>query len=351
MANSHLDETPSPWEVADLFCGGGLFSFGAVAAGMRVVDAVDCCPDALSVYKLNFDTHVSCTKLGPGLTEYTLPASRPRLHVHLSPPCQELSNAKRGVRSNYGVEMLKWSVEIGARYDSFSVETVFTGQTQAIAKGLAAAQPGRVAFGVYDSQNFSTPQTRVRLIISTPQIVKRLNEAPVSTRVSVEDAFCAAGVLIPSGATHIKNSSPITDGTNIRPIQGASFTCCASRALSWCNHSASTIKSMVPADTRVLMGCPTLVLSGKQRVDQKVLGNGVCFGLARAIALAAMDKAIIPLAYPPVISHALEPIVSTPLKRPRDAQSDVSETCYCHELEARLLRVERRLRQFTQGRR
>jgi hypothetical protein len=336
MAES--DPPCAHWELVDLFCGGGLFSFGARFAGMRVAEAVDCCPNALSVYKLNFDARVSCATLGPGRTDFTFPEPHARLHLHLSPPCQELSNAKSGVRSNCGVEMLKWSVEAGSKYDSFSVETVFTGQTQAIAKELAAAQPDRVAFGVYDSQNFSTPQTRVRLIISTPQIIRCMNEAPASAHVSVEEAFRAAGVPIPAGATHLKNSSPITDGTKIRPIQGASFTCCASRALSWCSKSATTIKSMVPADTRVLMGCSSLKLSGKQRIDQRVLGNGVCFGLARAVALAAMGKPILPLI---ALTHTHP---EAPRKRPPD--SGTEERCFCDELETRLMRVERRLSQL-----
>eukprot|EP00966_Prymnesium_polylepis_P043371 1006337-Prymnesium_polylepis.1 len=101
------------------------------------------------------------------------------------------------------------------------------------------------------------------------------------------------------------------------------------------------------------MGCPTLILTGKQCVDQKVLGNGVCFGLARAIALAAMDTPITPLAPPPALSHVPRPLVPTTRKRHRDDISDESEgeTYFCHELEARLLRVERRLAQLTKSRR
>jgi hypothetical protein len=79
----------------------------------------------------------------------------------------------------------------------------------------------------------------------------------------------------------------------------------------------------------VLMGLPTsFALSGKQRVDQRVLGNGVVFGLSRAIALAAMGLHIEPLqsygeAWPP---------------RKRTTDDHCSD-----DLEARLRRVERRL--------
>ena len=83
----------APWELIDCFAGGGLASFGFRAAGMRIVSAVDNSAEALSVYKLNFQHSISCATLGPGMSEYKLPDPGPRLHVHLSPPCQELSNA------------------------------------------------------------------------------------------------------------------------------------------------------------------------------------------------------------------------------------------------------------------
>jgi|TARA_B110001469_G_C9357461_1_gene187639 hypothetical protein len=99
-------------------------------------------------------------------------------------------------------------------------ETVYTGATLAFAKAQATANPTCVDYGIYGSVNFGAAQTRVRLIIATPAIIRRLNEAPVSARFSVIDAFRAAGVAIPAGATHVRNSSPSKDGSNIRPIQG-----------------------------------------------------------------------------------------------------------------------------------
>ena len=251
------------WDVIDCFSGGGLFSLGAQAAGMQIRECVDNSPDALSVYKLNFPVNVSCATLGPGLSEYAFPKPRPQLHVHLSPPCTELSNAKSGKRLEAeGIAMLRWSVEIGAQYHSFSVETVYTAHTLALAKEMVVEQPEVIKFGVYDAINFSAPQSRVRLIISTPQIIKRLNEAPASARVSVEDAFNAERVELPPGATHLKNSSPVVDGSNVRPIQGPAFTCCASRALSFCDSAGRTVVSMKPSHTRVLMGLPSFKLSG-----------------------------------------------------------------------------------------
>eukprot|EP00966_Prymnesium_polylepis_P189150 4382227-Prymnesium_polylepis.6 len=214
------DTENAPWELIDCFAGGGLASFGFRAAGMRVVSAVDNCAEALSVYKLDFQTHVSYAALGPELLEHTFPEPRPRLHLHLSPPCQELSNAKSGARSDYGIKMLRWSIETGSRYASFSVETVHTGQTLAIAEQMAAARPRKVAYGVYDAVNFGCAQNRVRLIVATPAVVRRLNEATSSPRISIEDAFRSNGTLIPAGTTHVKNSSTVVNGTNVRPIQG-----------------------------------------------------------------------------------------------------------------------------------
>ena len=347
MSGAACDVSAPCWELIDCFCGGGVFSYGARASGMHITHAVDFCPEALDVYKQNFpEAKVSCATLGSEVAEYMFPEPRPKLHVHLSPPCQELSNAKSGKRCEAdGLEMLRWSVHVGAGYASFSIETVHTSSTLALAKEVSTADPEHIAYGIYDGINFSAPQSRVRLVISTPSIIKQLNEAPASARISVENAFCAEGVQLPLGATHIKNSTPISSRANIRPIQAASFTCCASRALSFCNADGETVLSMKPTHTRVLMGLPsTFEMNGKQRVLQRVLGNGVVFGLARAIALAAMGQPIHPLA-------PLTPASVTPRCHTNKLVRSREEGCFCDELEARVQRLEMRLARLKKKKR
>ena len=147
------------------------------------------------------------------------------------------------------------------------------------------------------------PLDRTRLVLSTPEIIKRINEAPACGRVSMDEAIRTASIKLPKGATHVKNSSLLKEGTALRPLAGPSFTCCgtspipplepiacalpslqfhpvvcvpaatASRALSFCDAAGTTALSMRPEHTRALMGLPTTFkLSGVQRIDQRVLG-------------------------------------------------------------------------------
>jgi hypothetical protein len=348
MLEASDDESAEPdWELLDCFSGGGTLSLAARDAGMRNSVAVDNSADALRVYKENFRyTRVHCATLGPGHDEFTFPAPRERLHCHLSPPCVELSNAKTNGRTADGLAILEWSVRQGVKYCSWSIETVYTSATRRLAQKMAAELPDRVAFGVFDGVNFGAPQNRVRLVLSTPEIIKRLNEAPACGRVSMEEAFRRARVPLPKGASHVKNSAPLKEGTALRPLTGPSFTCCASRALSFSTPSGKTVLSMRPPHTRTLMGLPnTFKLSGVQRIDQRVLGNGLCYGLARAICLAAQGLEITPLYYTP---STLQPKVTTSRpsrKRTRgeDSDGDTATHCMCKELEARVVRLEHRL--------
>ena len=155
----------------------------------------------------------------------------------------ELSNAKTNGRTADGLAMLEWSVRQGIRFCSWSVETVYTSATRSLAQKLAAELPGSVAFGVFDGVNFGAPQNRwarrfsnprqlagpcwiaeriipldrTRLVMSTPEIIKRINEAPACGRVSMDEAIRTASIKLPKGATHVKNSSPLKEGTALRP--------------------------------------------------------------------------------------------------------------------------------------
>ena len=108
------------WDLVDVFCGGGCFSFGARTANMKPIAAIDCSHSALNIYKRNHSecATVSCQKVGPDCPDISLPDDRDRLHVHLSPPCQNLSNAKKKATGNLsaGISMLTWSIDKGVAF-------------------------------------------------------------------------------------------------------------------------------------------------------------------------------------------------------------------------------------------
>ena len=82
----------------DLFCGIGGVSYGFSKNGYRVHMAVDSWDDALEVHKKhNPDTLHLLMKLGTTKAKKTIIELLPRLkrgdrlHIHASPPCQNLS--------------------------------------------------------------------------------------------------------------------------------------------------------------------------------------------------------------------------------------------------------------------
>ena len=140
----------------------------------------------------------------------------------------------------------------------------------------------RVDFAIVDAAWLGTPQLRRRYIIGSPALVAQLRAMPCAPRRSIRDVFAQQGRVPP--ATHVRN----TTARGVRSVEDVAFTCCASRALTWCTADGATVRSMSPSDTRVLMGLPpSFRLVGGQRREQRVLGNGIAFHVARAIAACA----------------------------------------------------------------
>lgn len=181
----------------DMFCGGGGFSTGALAAGAEVVIAIDCWMPALNVHHANHpQTMHLCIPLGPvcencGATagEKDEPCQRQigddivefeqhdwvdkmmeplaklirsfldedaHFHLHGSPPCQELSNASNHKAEN-GMLLVNWFLDF-VKYiqpDSWSMENVV-----GVRKFLAADNIPHV---VLNSADFGVPQTRKRV--------------------------------------------------------------------------------------------------------------------------------------------------------------------------------------------
>lgn len=279
-------------QVIDLFCGLGGFSAGAIAAGATVSIGVDHDSVPLKLWGANTPgSKAVLASLGPSGDALELPPPCSTLHVHLSPPCTDLSSARAGKASvERGTDMLRWALDLVLeRGDhSWSLENVSTPTTRAVLAEYRAQYPDRVAYATLDAADFGAPQTRSRLIAAPPGLIKLLLEMPSTRRLSVRDAFSNQGLPVP--ASHFKNQTHGRDGTPcIRSIEEPSFTVCASHALTWCDRSGKTARVMKAHDSAVLMGfAAEWRLPSGSRNAQRAVGNAMCVEMSKAIMEGAL---------------------------------------------------------------
>jgi site-specific DNA-cytosine methylase len=157
--------------VIDLFCGAGGFSLGASAAGARVVLAVDSWPEAIRVHKYHHPTCQHVTEPLGGeiplwverIKKFECPGEG--LHIHASPPCQNLSSSNHARVQREGLTLVFWTLDLfralqeeGVKF-SWSLEQVPAPAVTAIAKERGL--PHRVI----NMERYGVPQTRRRLLI------------------------------------------------------------------------------------------------------------------------------------------------------------------------------------------
>ena len=280
--------------VVDLFAGLGGMSQGAIMAGAEVIEVYDNDPVPLKLLGANVPgVKVHLTTLGPTGDAIFLPPPVPDLHVHASTPCTELSPAKYNASQNdvaTGVRMLEWALDlfIGRGECSWSLENVSTPTTRKVLADYKSRFPDKVDFATLDAADFGAPQTRVRLIAAPPRLIKLLQQMPSARRVSVREAFSAAGLEVAADA--FKNQTRNRDGTPcLRSVEEQSFTVCASHALTWCNREGKTLRVMNAKESAVLMGfTPNWRLPTGSRTGQRAVGNALCVSMSTAIAQAAI---------------------------------------------------------------
>ena len=279
-------------QVVDLFCGLGGFSAGAMAAGATVVVGVDHDSVPLKLWAANTPgSKAVIASLGPGGDTVELPPPSSMLHVHVSPPCTDLSSARAGKASvERGVQLLRWALDLVLeRGDhSWSLENVSTPTTRAVLAEYRAQHPERVAFATLDAADFGAPQTRTRLIAAPPRLIKLLLEIPSARRLCVRDAFSKHGLPVP--ASHFKNQTHGRNGSPcVRSVEELSFTVCASHALTWCDRSGKTTRVMTARDSAILMGfAAEWRLPTGSRNAQRAVGNAMCVEMSKAIMEAAL---------------------------------------------------------------
>ena len=289
--------------LVDGFCGAGGWSAGAVAAGCIPVLGIDSDEAPLKLWATNCIPagHAVCAIIGQDAVDW--PDAAADVHVHLSPPCTSLSKARAGSASATSVatalDAVRWCVQLvlDKGYTSWSMENVATPAVVACVAELARQHPDRVAHLTLDAADYGVGSNRVRLVASTPAVIRALKEMPVQ-RVSVADALAAAGLPLP--ADHFKSNTSNRDGTPcMRSTQQPAFAVTASHPLIWCTRVGLTVRCLTVVESAAVMGFPpTWKLPLGSRAGLRGVGNAVPPPLARAVMACAAKAAAAPPAPP-----------------------------------------------------
>lgn len=180
--------------VVDLFCGCGGFSEGARKAGASTILAVDNWKDALDVHKKNHpgtvhwnfelggDIKAFAHKLNNFLMEMNTTGKH--IHVHSSPPCQNLSRVNANKNMASGILLVEWSLDL-MKYlnlNTWSIEQVPCKEITNIVSG------DDLFFKYVRTDAIGVPNKRGRYILSNFEIKWILcDEGQVSTLKNILD--------------------------------------------------------------------------------------------------------------------------------------------------------------------
>lgn len=206
--------------VIDLFCGAGGFSEGARRAGAKVLLAVDSWEKALRVHETNHpDAHHWHMSLGGPMTPEKFHTklmrfvrgeipSNASVHMHLSPPCTNLSLMNTSRCESDGMKLVKWSfrlIDILPTSWTWSLEQVPN-------KRLLETYKDR-HFEIVQMCEYGVPQTRRRVIFTSGPL--RLTKRKASSMKDIlrrcKYPFKSSDRLT-SGALE-KRTPPVTYGT------------------------------------------------------------------------------------------------------------------------------------------
>ena len=192
--------------VVDLFCGAGGFSWGASSAGAKVVAAVDCWAPALAVHAKNHPTTehylmelgVEFAPVADLIQSLGVKWNHELLHIHASPPCQNLSssNVKRDVIS--GLRLVKWTCQL-FRFLSDDRHVTFTFSMEQVSHPEVARllKDEQIPFTKTSFAKYGVPQTRRRIWASSLPVLDIMKQDVTDWRLLVD---------IPRAATWVTGS-------------------------------------------------------------------------------------------------------------------------------------------------
>lgn len=298
--------------VVDLFCGGGGFSTGAVAAGHRLALVVDSNRDMLACHQANHPTcsHLLMT-LGPENEDalvQQIRASIPpghRWHLHGSPPCTKLSTMQGASRqragrtydadTNVGMHLVQWFLRLVLLLQppSWSFEEVAMPEVIGTLSMLKVLFPSQVNFiRRLNMCDYGIPQERVRTIAASPDIIHNLlhNKALLAKAPSVADTLHppADAALVCSGAgktadpqhTILHPNGSYSNNTIFhncyRPLHKVSFTCVCESTHRWSRADYTPIRMFTPRENASLQTFPLHYRLPEERsIAYAAVGNAV----------------------------------------------------------------------------
>ena len=283
-----------PVAFIDLFAGMGGFTTGAIDAGAVCIVSVDSWSESNRVHKANHP-HVPTLNLELGHPSHWRIFKRMvdewrrmgyHVHIHGSPPCQDLSNASTGDPER-GMVLVRWFLDLVERCDpdSYSMENVVP-----VRKRLPEGTPSVVL----NSADFGVPQTRRRCYAGAGWEAE-----PTHTKeewVSVIEALPhLEGDLMDSGRASAKTTgiNPATgkkeggSGPLFRELSDPSYTVMTNpRNIMLEQEKPTKIRSLTLPETLVLQGFPAdydLSSAATQKARWTMVGNAVPPPVAAAV--------------------------------------------------------------------
>ena len=297
-------------DVVDLFCGIGGFSCGAVAAGHRVVLAVDSAPLLLGCHIRNHPRcqHV-CTQLPD---ELPLPTSG-RWHLHGSPPCQKLSimqSVPDAEELEHAVDLVAWFLSLveRTRPTTWSMEQVNHASVRNLLTEFKRKHPVLCDWDSFNAADYGVPQLRKRIIAGSPVLINGLrNSASPDDRPHVRDFIpdpplpfirCA----IYKRPEYIKKTEttppnrhgpyievPLCD--QIRSVDEVGWTMLATGWKAWCDKEGNMLRHVTAEECALLQTFPAdYTLPFGARIKMIGIGNALPPALARAIMRPTLSR-------------------------------------------------------------
>jgi len=306
-------------QIIDLFCGGGGFTKGCIDAGHEPVLCVDNWDKAIEFHEFNFpDIPILNFQLGENIEETAFIFEKyvnrhNHLHIHGSPPCQELSNASNH-NSKDGYKMVKWFLKLVEfmKPNSWSMENVLP-----VASFL---DKDSIPYIKLNAANFGVPQTRKRIfagegwnvkqthtkekwvsiIEALPNLEGELDEI-VNTKIrqrTINEPIRSITSKLPS-QTRIVSKSNILLNNNSSTISNSRRAVSVDTSIDLPNKTLTNqqpvlrnknkldyekIRYLTPNETLILQGWKNAKIPEMNKSDLfQIIGNMVCPPIAKAI--------------------------------------------------------------------